>query len=275
MTMSAYDQKTLREVVAGTKSMTYDEERSGGSLIFGRPVFDRKLTRASATVRLDHISGSSSTVDPQLAPILLPTDVRSLGLSIVKDSRDSFLDATSGLYNSGSIEVAGFGGASFTKMEGELRRYFVVKPGRETEPDKLTIKRTFEMIPWIYASRLSLGTSFGQPPFLDQYFVGGTGANMLRGYADDRFPGKHHLIWNNELRVPLSLAVSGVAFVDVGDAWGGDYAATFGDAKMKLRAGYGVGLRVMTPIGPFRFDYAMPTTSGSKAQFHLGIGASF
>ena len=78
------------------------------------------------------------------------------------------------------------------------------------------------------------------------------------------------MLWNNELRFPISESLQGVLFIDVGDAWQGAYAAQFGDATYDLHYGYGLGIRVITPIGPLRLDYGFNGEGGH--QFHFGVG---
>ena len=65
-----------------------------------------------------------------------------------------------------------------------------------------------------------------------------------------------------------------VAFMDIGDAWGGDWADPYAvpDDSMNLHVGYGVGIRVNTPIGPIRIDYGL---GEDGARTHFSIGHAF
>ncbi len=85
-----------------------------------------------------------------------------------------------------------------------------------------------------------------------------------------------------EYRRPLAQALTGVLFVDVGDAWNSRSAFQFDDPSLQTRyrqhsgfspqVGAGVGLRVTTPIGPIRLDYGFGS-DGSR--LHFSIGHSF
>jgi outer membrane protein insertion porin family len=87
------------------------------------------------------------------------------------------------------------------------------------------------------------------------------------------------VLLSTEYRFPISSGLVGVGFVDVGDAWGArseylDVGSIFGDnlpqhSSFEPSAGYGIGIRVRTPIGPIRLDYGFGE-EGSRAHFSLG-----
>jgi outer membrane protein insertion porin family len=65
-----------------------------------------------------------------------------------------------------------------------------------------------------------------------------------------------------------------VAFFDAGNVWETHNAYDLSD----LRYGAGVGIRVITPLGPLRLDvgYKLDKKSGERPrEVHFGIGASF
>ncbi|HEY3418883.1 MAG TPA: BamA/TamA family outer membrane protein [Armatimonadota bacterium] len=282
-TANIYDRKILRQAVTPTETVTYDERRQGGSIIVARPV--SRYTRLNLMFRNDDISGERNTPPPTPpAPdtfpqeLLVSSTVRSIGPSLVYDNRDSLLDPTRGSYRSLGTEFAGLlGGANFTKLLGEDRQYWTVREikrkAKTTGANATTAAAQAAKAPmkWVFASRAKMGTIGGDAPFLDQFLIGG--ADTLRGYEEDRFPGKNMVLINNELRIPINETLQTVLFVDAGDAWGGQFAADFGDTSFKLHVGYGVGIRVRTPIGPLRLDYGLNGEGGS--QFHFGIGSTF
>ena len=60
----------------------------------------------------------------------------------------------------------------------------------------------------------------------------------------------------------------------MGNIWDEDNAFDLGD----LRSGAGVGLRIVTPIGPMRLDIGYKLdrkTNERRRETHLGIGAAF
>jgi outer membrane protein insertion porin family len=244
LNLNLYNKLILRQAFTGTENFLYNERRRGANVTVGRPLTDTR--RVFATVRADNISANDARVES-----LQAQSVRSLALTMLTDTRDVIFDPTRGSFTSYSAEIAGaFGGqAHFTKWAVDLRRYF--KVGRNK----------------VFATRLMLGITGGHPPPLEQFLVGG--GESLRGYKNDRFPGERMVLLNNELRFPLGNKLKGVVFVDVGDAWKGSFAQTFGDANFKARVGYGIGVRVVTPIGPIRLDYGIGKF-GAETHFSMG-----
>jgi len=274
---SVYDKTILRQAVQGPTTYLYDERRTGGNVSFGRPLNPDKTgfsnTTAFITLRADQVGAQQETGTTNPVPPALLTDstVHSVALSLVKDTRqDSILNPNKGSYLSFATEVAGLGGAPFNKFTGDFRHYWSVHTPK-VKPAPEGAEKKAPPLPWVYASRLMAGVITGSPPYLDQYLTGG--AETLRGYKEDRFPGQNMLLWNNELRIPIIESLQFVTFTDIGDAWGGPFAGGFGDKTFKLHEGYGVGIRVLTPIGPLRLDYGL--SSEGEKEFHFGVGATF
>ena len=84
-----------------------------------------------------------------------------------------------------------------------------------------------------------------------------------------------------------------VAFFDIGNAWQNEsrdprtgkkiYKPNRKDAHdfKDLKKGYGIGVRLNTPIGPLRFDYGWPMDPEKKGEkkdkgkFYFSFGQSF
>lgn len=266
MSVNLYNRTILREAFDGNtdQSFDYDEVRKGGTVTFGRPVSNDLKTRVFLGFRADDIKATEVDNDTVPESLLEPAQVRSVSLTATRDTRFPYLKPYQGHYSSLSAEYAGLGGVNFSKLFGEERRFFTVRKDKKVQEGK-TPKN------WVYATRLMAGTSTGIPPFLDQYFVGG--ANSMRGYKEDRFPGENMLLSNNELRIPISDALDVVGFVDAGDAWGGPFAEQFGNENFTFHYSYGLGIRLQTPIGPLRLDYGLNDEGGSELTF--GVGSTF
>jgi outer membrane protein insertion porin family len=260
--VNLYNRQLPRQVIVGPDEIEYEEDRSGGNLTVGRPI--ARATQLFLTLRADQLRGQPDE-DPNVPALLLEeATVRSLAVSAVRDTRAPFLFPVQGSYATARLEGAGLlGGVAFTKLDGEMRRYWIVRTPRSTPARP--------RLPWVLASRALIGTSTGDPPLLDQFRVGGT--ETLRGFREDRFPGTNQFVVNTELRVPITTALQLVGFLDTGDAWGGRFARAFGDPEFEMHTGYGVGLRVSTPIGPLRLDYAL--AGEDEVKFHFGIGPTF
>ncbi|MGQ9461845.1 MAG: BamA/OMP85 family outer membrane protein [Candidatus Fervidibacter sp.] len=190
--------------------------------------------------------------------------VTGIAYSRLIDTRDFLFDPSKGTYFEGEFELAPklFGGSrTFVKLLLDWRRY--IPQGKNT----------------VFASRLMVGTAFGSVPIFENFFVGG--AETLRGYTIDRFVGRHMVVFNTELRRRFRKELQGVLFVDVGDAFGGPNsldlkAAQAGEPKrrdeLKLKVGYGFGIRFVTPFGLLRFDFGF----GEEGQrTHFSVGSAF
>lgn len=121
--------------------------------------------------------------------------------------------------------------------------------------------------PVIFAARIIAGSSSGDVPYEEMYTVGGD--TTLRGYDDDRYHGEEMLLGNFELRVPMDKNFSLVAFYDIGRAWrSGPGEPSFGS---DMGSSPGFGVRINTPLGNLRLDYA----TGDEGRFHFGFGELF
>jgi len=233
------------------RTILYDERRTGGNLTLGRPISDHSTV--FLRFRSDNVSISGLTEEEQ--PYLggaafAPREVRSVTLAVSADTRDSTYNPRRGSYTQLSTEVAGvFGGADFNKYVVDTRRHIPI--GAQN----------------VLAMRLLGGVVTGEAPYLEQFLIGGH--ESLRGYRTDRFAGSRMAILNTEYRFPLTGNLLGVVFVDVGDAWGGAIARDpffQGDETYTSHVGYGVGIRVRTPIGPLRLDLGF-SEEGTETHF--------
>jgi len=79
---------------------------------------------------------------------------------------------------------------------------------------------------------------------------------------------------NVELRIPLFWLLIGEVFTDAGNVWGEINQFRIGSLKVSS----GVGLAILTPLGPVRFDYGVkwfPEPYESRGEFHIGISFAF
>lgn len=121
--------------------------------------------------------------------------------------------------------------------------------------------------PIIFAARIIIGSSSGDVPYEQMYTVGGD--TTLRGYDDDRYHGEDMLLGNFELRIPVDKNFTLVGFYDIGRAWRqGSDSSSFG---RDMGSSPGFGVRVNTPLGNMRLDYA----TGDEGRFHFGFGELF
>ncbi|HOW66004.1 MAG TPA: outer membrane protein assembly factor BamA [Candidatus Paceibacterota bacterium] len=135
--------------------------------------------------------------------------------------------------------------------------------------------------------RVGVTDSFGDSdytPIFERYFLGGQ--SNLRGFdyreagADDTFdadteePLGGHSYWYGSLEysVPIIDRLRFALFYDIGNVYWDPYDFNMGD----YRDNVGAGIRLNLPIGPLRFDYGIPISTGeyddSSGQFHFGVG---
>jgi translocation and assembly module TamA len=121
------------------------------------------------------------------------------------------------------------------------------------------------------------------PAALLLYFTTG-GGSSVRGYDDDSLTpayalgapvgGKVLLVFNEEIRVPITRRLGVVGFVDAGNTFTGLDTLTPGG----LEVGAGGGLRVDTPLAVLRLDIAAPLPrppGGPRARWYVSIGQAF
>ena len=96
------------------------------------------------------------------------------------------------------------------------------------------------------------------------------GADTLRGYEDDQFRGNSMLRATMEYRVPIVKKVQGVLFVDSGYAWDKRDETMFDLGLIKV--GYGLGVRINSPLGPIKLDYGI---GENQNKFHFSFGGQF
>ncbi len=258
----------------------YNEQRTGATVTVSRPLHG--ASRVALTVRDENVRTDPLALSGVNTEIIQDGPIYSLGVSLLRDTRDLILDPVAGGYQVLTTQVGhanlnriingnGFpvsqaitGSVSFSKGSLEMRQYLSLQgPRKHLTDEKSAI-----------ALRFLAGSSVGTLPFFEQFFVGG--AESLRGYREDRYWGKYMFLGSAELRQPLARRLKGVLFVDVGDAWGGNYSNVnlegFTQSGFSPHVGVGLGIRVGTPLGPIRLDYGVGTEGGRT---HFSIGNSF
>lgn len=238
----------------GKTKATYDKERKGWDVTLGRPQGEYVQNYISLKHRddqyVEYVSGENYSDGTQAHRDYLKDNfgvTRSVSLMRVYDSRDNVFSPTEGNRVALTAEFAGksFGGDfNYNKYTAETRNYLKVGHAQ------------------VIALRGTLGYADGNMPDSGRFAVGGT--DNLRGYRDDQFKGDKMLAATAEYRFPVASKVEGVVFTDIGKAWDGE-----GYKLNDLEASVGVGVRVSTPIGPIRIDYAKGS-QGAKTHFSFG-----
>ncbi|MEO7715004.1 MAG: BamA/TamA family outer membrane protein [Capsulimonas sp.] len=254
---------------------TYIEKRRGAMLNLGRPLSDTFNVGISG--RTEQVRANDVELPPEDLFIRQVGNVSALGLNATSNTRDNDISPAGGGLRAISLELGVAntttvnnapgplqpGRHAFTKLGVDLRQYISLqgprKPGDFREPKR------------VIAVRLLLGATNKNVPFFEQYFLGG--ADSLRGYQTDRYWGSKLALFQSELRIPIGKDnnLQGVLLADIGDAWGSIYqdSSLKQHDTMSLSSNFGFGVRLVTPIGPIRVDYAVGR-EGGKTQFSIG-----
>jgi outer membrane protein insertion porin family len=255
--------------------------RLGGGVTFSRPLngdpYSDSAWRGSLGLQYQRVSvrdigGGNIVPKDSLGNDLTfsktgQDDLLMLQLGVNQDLRNNFADPTQGsLLKLGLDQSIPFGVGSIfmTRARGSFTQYIPTKilgsPGSQA-----------------FVFNVQGGTILGDLPPYEAFSLGGT--TSIRGYEDGAVgSGRSYVSATAEYRFPIFSIVGGEFFADYGSDLGtassipGNPAGSRG--KPGNGFGYGVGVRIQSPIGPIRVDYALNTTdSSSRIQF--GIGERF
>ena len=186
-------------------------------------------------------------------------------LQFTLDKRDPYLPYSKGLVWETTFEQAAkvLGGEfDYLKYWTQLRYYLPLNRFVDGifDVDNLWTEDS----PILLAARLRIGSStVDELPAFARYSLGGM--NSLRGYDSRSFEGSNVILGNFEVRVPVHKNFTLVGFYDIGNA---DSNMDWGD----LHDDYGLGIRVKTPFGNLRLDYAH---GDDENKTYFGFGEMF
>jgi outer membrane protein insertion porin family len=126
------------------------------------------------------------------------------------------------------------------------------------------------------AFNIQAGTVIGTLPPYEAFQLGGS--NSVRGWDEGKIgSGRSFGIFSAEYRFPVFNIVGGVLFFDYGTDLGSASAVPGNPAGARNKpgngAGYGIGVRVQSPLGSIRVDYGIGSNGGT--QFSFGLGEKF
>lgn len=189
------------------------------------------------------------------------------------DTRDNLFTPERGIFFSTNWQIAGSifdGDNDFYKTQSELSAFYPI------------------LYHFVFGCRLMTGLAipYGRTtvvPYFEAFNLGGN--NGLRGYADktlgpivfnDEHYGEAISNINIELRTHLEKLIDFVTFFDIGKV---SARKNFTDIKPAMfQYSSGAGIRINTPIGPIRLDYAKrlkDPPSGDWGKIHLALLNAF
>jgi outer membrane protein insertion porin family len=247
----------------------FDLTRKGGRLVIGK-TFGKRST-ASLTYRYE--DSKLSNIQVSTIPEELKTNVRSLMLLLIYDTRDNLFNSNRGIYLGWHNELAGSFLSGTDTFVRSIVRFKYFYPWRRS-----TIIASALEIGWMDF----FGTSHDIP--LNERFYAG-GPNSLRGFGyqlvgpldaeRDPFGGRLKVVWNMlEIRQSLYKMIGAALFADIGNVWLRPKDFHFGD----LRTSVGFGIRANTPIGILRLDYGInlqPKEDEPHEKLYFNMGQAF
>lgn len=191
------------------------------------PEFQYALTNnVKFSILADYRARTESKIktkdDIQLNETLFPNEnTLGLGLSLSWDTRDNSFSTKNGFYLKTSTEyipstlnIKNYGSASLYMAEFRYFHYLYTSK-------------------YVFATRVSIGLSSGNPGYLFKYTLGGS--QLLRGNYTNRFRGEKYYLLQGEFRFPIYKVFSGVGFIESGDITNTHFS--------KLLSSYGAGIR--------------------------------
>jgi outer membrane protein insertion porin family len=251
--------------------------RTGGGISFARPLSRDVFTKAewTASAGLQYQRVSIRDADGDLSPKdELGNDLSFSGsgkddlltfqLGAVRDRRNDLLRPTQGSLLRLGVEQSvpvGEGSILLTRLRGNYSYYI---PVRFTN---------FTQGPQALAFNIQGGTVLGDLPPYEAFSLGG--ANSVRGYEEgDVGAGRSFIQATAEYRFPILSFVGGALFVDFASDLGSGSDVIDDPAGVRGKPGsgfgYGLGVRVQSPLGPIRLDYGFNDEGDSRIQFGFG-----
>ncbi|MEH1969071.1 BamA/TamA family outer membrane protein [Nostoc sp.] len=190
-------------------------------------------------------------------------DLLLLQVGLQRDLRNNPLQPTSGSYLRFGVDQSvpiGLGNIFLTRLRGSYSRYLPVQ--------LISLSKGAQTL----AFNLQAGTVLGDLPPYEAFTLGGS--NSVRGYEEGALSsGRSYVQASVEYRFPVFSVVSGALFFDLGSDLGTSTRAAEVLNKNGSGFGYGLGVRVQSPLGPIRIDYGINDDGDSRINF--GIGERF
>jgi outer membrane protein insertion porin family len=255
--------------------------RLGGGVTFSRPLSKDpdKIPRAwtaSAGVQYQRISIRDEDFNRSNFDVLGNSlsfsgkgtdDLLTVQLGLSRDLRNDPSNPTKGSVMRFGVDQSipvGQGSIMMTRLRASYSHFFPVK------------LLSFSKGPQALAFNVQGGTVFGDLPPYEAFTLGG--GSSVRGYEEGSIgSGRSFLQATAEYRFPLLKflgGIGGVLFVDYGTTLGTQDNVPGAPGLVRGKPGdglgYGVGVRIKTPIGPVRLDYGWNIDGGSRFQFGFG-----
>ena len=256
---------------------TYTSKKTGLSTMVSRRLWEDWKVGVGYLIERDKITD----IDEDAPDIIKEEEgTETIGMIttfISRDLRDNRFLPHKGDFFKVTTQLAGSflgGDKEFYKIIGEYAYYFNF--------NDLPIDINLPFIASVHA-KIGYADAFGSTsrlPIDYRFYVGGD--TTVRGFSwgeagpkdkdGDPEGANREMIFNFELGYDVNRMLRLIGFVDVGGGWWDKYQ--IGD----MRKSAGVGLRVLTPMGPIRLDLGWKLdrrTGESSSEWHFGMGSYF
>ena len=255
-----------------TNFWSYMAKRTGGGVRIGKSLSE-----------YDWVGLNYNYADTEISDVKVPTTylknekrtTSRISPSFIRDTRDNFMNPSSGSRHVVRLDLAGLGGTKFHKASYEGSYYWPII-------GKL-VGMVHGEIAW------ADGYAADSLPAFERYYMGGP--KSLRGYQirnvgpkdslGNPLGGNQSLLLNLELQYPFTKGLRGFAFYDRGQLYGGgdDTSTTSTTWDLaKMRDSIGAGVRFLSPFGPVGMAYGVKldkATGEKSGEFHFSAGNSF
>ena len=246
----------------------YDKKATGGSIGFGKELSEYVGGSISYTLENVEITELAEDASSLIRDQEGQKITSSISPSIWRDTRDNYLDPTTGSRHSFNLEVAGLGGDNYFYKSLFSSSWYI--------PAKWDTTIGFR-------GRFGYATGFAGKdlPLYERFYVGGISTLRGLGFGEggpinaegEKIGGNKELIFNAEYIIPIEkeIRLKGVIFVDYGAAFNDNENINFSD--MRYTAGFGI--RWMSPFGPLRLEWGFNPDQkegegDSKVEFSMG-----
>lgn len=270
--------------------------RTGGGISFSRPlsknVFERADWTASLGLQYQRVTATDADgirrrVDELGNPLTFDPsgkdDLFTGQFILRRDRRDDFLQPIRGSVLQLSTEQSvpiGSGSILFNRLRGSYSFYIPTRltkltpECRDRDPRRLDQQQTPKgRCAQAFAFNIQAGTIVGDLPPYEAFPLGGT--NSVRGYDEgDVGSGRSYVQATAEYRFPVFSIISGALFVDAASDLGSGNSVPGNPAGARGKPGsgigYGIGVRVRSPLGPIRIDFGFNDQGGNNIRFGFG-----